>query len=144
MKRFILVICIITPAFFSGSCKKSGHASSVIQGDWELRETQASIVPATTFAAGNGNRLVFTATTYQSYASGLLKKSGEYVLVSDTTPECYAVGQQAPLTRIVYDNDYSGNAVYIKLSGNKLSFLSGCFAVDGGSMQTYEKLATQE
>jgi len=144
MKRFILAICIITPAFFTGSCKKSGHATSVIEGDWELRETQASIVPATTFPSGNGNRLVFTATAYQAYASGLLKKSGQYVLVSDTTPECYVVGQQASRTRIVYDNDYSGNAVYIKLSGNKLSFLSGCFAVDGGSIQTYEKLTKED
>ncbi len=139
MNRFILLACIIAPAFFWGSCKKDNTNTSVIQGDWELRSSQVSITPVKTFDPGNGNKLVFTENTYKAYTNGQLTKSGQYLLVRDTFAPC-SVQEAQVGTRIVYDNDYSGTGVFVTLSGSKLTFYSGCFAVDGGSTQVYEKL----
>ena len=144
MNRIILLGCIIIPALFSGSCKKStpaGLDTAGIRGEWELRTTQASIAPAKIYAPGNGNKLTFTSTTYQSYANGQLVKSGHYILVTDTSAICSFEASGPARTRIVYDNDYSHASTDILVAGNKLSFASGCFAVDGGSIQVYEKLS---
>lgn len=139
-KTFLLIACCV---IFLGSCNKNANkdASSII-GIWELRQTSAAMMPGvTTYAAGNGNKLVFTTEGYQLYTNGQLAKSGNYNIVSDSTVQksvclVFPAGQFA--NRIVYDGDNSHKA-FFELAGNKLTFVEGCYAVDAGHQSQYER-----
>lgn len=141
MRGIIALLALL--ACFSG-CKKTGSDNpGLMEGTWELRMAQASIIPPSHYTAGNGNRLKFTGSNYEMYTNGQLVKSGAYVLVTDPTASaetCLNIQPGEFTSRIVYDGDNSPPKLFIQVSNNKLTFLSGCFAVDGGARKEYERL----
>jgi hypothetical protein len=145
MKQAKTLLLIASCIVFLGSCKKNaskdGDETTII-GIWELRQTSAAMVPgAVNYAAGNGNRLEFTATTYKIYTNGQLTKSGNYNIVSDSTVQksvCLVFPAGQFTSRIVYDGDNSRKE-FIEPDGNKLTFVEGCYALDAGHQSLYEK-----
>ena len=147
MKPVFLLLCTAVVITVSASCKKSNSgddAAKSILGTWELSANQTSMIPTIHFAAGNGNKIRFTTSGYQSYSNGQLIKSGTYAVVADGTAEA-SVGlviQPGQFThRIVYDGDNSGNKVFFQVSGDELTTLSGYFPLDGGSNIKYARLS---
>lgn len=137
---FVLIAC------FSG-CKKTATVQKItgdtIEGTWELRSEQSSMIPTVYYTAGNGNRIKFTGHQYEFYTNGQLVKSGSYTLVSDPTAEaatCLNIQAGQFTNRIVYDSNNNPPKLFIQVSGDKLSFLGGCFAVDAGSRKEYKRL----
>jgi len=143
MKVFVLLAAAV---FGLNSCQKNKEERAVdttqLTGTWELRQVQAGMIPATNLAAGNGNLLTFTETTYERFANGSLQKSGTYQLLHDTTATA-TVGLQLPAgqfnIRLVFDNDGSTQKTFIDLREGRLQVVSGYFPTDGGSWQVYEK-----
>lgn len=114
-------------------------------GTWELRKTSGAMNPAVSeYPAGNGHILTFTDNDYGIYVNGQLTKSGTYTIVNDSTVS-ETVYLQFPAgrfpNRIVYDNDYGAGKVFMEISNNRLVFISGNYAVDGGHSEEYERVA---
>ena len=94
------------------------------------------------YSEGNGNIIKFSETNYEMYENGQLKKSGPYSVLEDTTVEetvCLVFPDGQFTNRIIYDNDYNASKIFLEISGNKLSFVSGCYAVDAGHRSEYER-----
>ena len=130
------------------SCKKgSTENSTLLVGNWEIRQFQGGMSPSVTYSAGNGTILRFTSSTYESITNGQFVKSGKYKIETDFSVEtevCLIIPAGQFTKRIVFDGDYNAQKTFIEVSGNNLTFLSGCFALDGGSQKKYEKqLATR-
>src|SRR5436305_11925461 len=144
MKSAILSICISTLINFFIGCKKdSTYMSDSIIGTWELRQAQTGMIPTKNYSAGNGNILKFTKTDYEVYSNGQLTKKGHYTITSDASVEdnvCLIIESGKYTTRIIYDSDYMARKEFFQISNSRLSFLSGCFALDGGSFTEYEKI----
>lgn len=148
MKLIITVICLCGIASLFTACKKTDSPKKPfthsISGTWELRETSAAMNPqVSTFAPGNGHILKFGDTSYEKYETGQLVKKGEYAIVPDPTVESsvcllFPVGQFT--NRIVYDNDGDARKQFLQIDGNKLVFVSGCYAVDAGYRMEYVKI----
>jgi hypothetical protein len=138
MKQLLFLICCV--CLFAG-CKKGTNAiSSSIQGLWELRH--ASGMFTTNYAPGNGNTIKFTDGRYETTTNGQPTKSGSYQVVQDLSvgaETCLVIGSGQYTNRIIYDNDLISRKVFVEISNNKLSFLSGCFAYDAGSFVEYER-----
>ena len=116
-----------------------------IVGDWELRQTSAAMMPGeVNHAVGNGTILKFSGTNYEKYANGQLVKSGQYAIIPDATVEksvCLVYAKNKFANRIEYDGNDS-DKVFFQISGNKLTFVSGCYALDAGHSSVYERLAS--
>jgi hypothetical protein len=150
MNRIILTICFATLSFgLLAGCRKEDvpkeniDFEAALVGSWELRHTSSAWLPAgTNHAAGNGNLIKFTNSTYEKYTDGQLVKSGTYSVIKDSTVEesvCLTFPEDPFTHRIIYDNDYSATKEFIEIVGNKLTFISGCYAVDAGHSSVYEK-----
>lgn len=139
--KFVLIVLML-PAWFG--CKKDHDnipADSLI-GYWELAERSGSMAPAT-YPAGNGNFLVFKENTYAYYASGQPVKSGTYITMEDNTVDlsvCLNIADDKYTSRIVYDTAYSDPKVFYQIADDKLTFISGCYALDGGRTITYRRI----
>jgi len=97
------------------------------------------------FAAGNGNILKLSSTDYGIYKNNQLLKEGTYKIVADTTVEqnvCLVFKDGEFTNRIDY-SDTTSIKIFFQLNGNKLVFQSGCYAVDGGHSEVYEKIANE-
>ncbi len=84
----------------------------------------------------------FTNSNYEIYTNGNLTKSGEYVLVPDTTVQanvCLILSGSQYKNRIVFDGKDDVRKTFIKFSQNELNLVSGCFANDSGVISTYER-----
>ena len=133
---FILTACKKT------ELKNSCACSTSIVGKWELRQSQAGMIPTINYPAANGNILVFTETNFEFYANGQLIDSGQYTMTGDPsvrTEVCLTIKQGEFENRIVYNGLYNAQKIFFNISGNKLVFLSGCFALDGGIRKEYER-----
>jgi hypothetical protein len=147
MKHIILSICLYTYIIFFVGCKKDNikkisDSSSSIVGSWELRQAQYGMIPASSYASGNGNILKFTSTDYQLYSNAQLVKSGKYIIVRDATAvigECIDITSGRYLNRLTFDNNRNDSKRIEITSNNKLTFISGCSALDSGSYTEYEK-----
>ena len=145
MKHIILTICLYTFIIFFAGCKKDNTNQtfdiSTIVGSWELRQAQSGMIPGSNYSPGNSNILKFTSTDYQLYSNGLVK-SGKYIIVMDPTSvtgECIDITSGQYLNRIIFDNNRNDSKRIEITSNNKLTFLSGCAALDSGSYSEYEK-----
>ena len=130
-----------------GKNKGANNDEGSIIGGWELRQVSAGMAVARDLPPGNGNILKFTGSNYESYTDGQLVKSGTYALISDTTVQesvCLVLPATEFRTRIVYDGDYQATKEFIQITGNKLSIISGCFAVDAGHRRDYERQLTDK
>src|SRR4030095_1738871 len=106
--------------------------------------TSGGMMPGVTdYPPANGNILKFTEDTYTITKNGHAVKSGKYVLVEDTTVEesvCLVMPKDEYIYRIVYDDDFAATKVFIEISGKRLKFVSGCYALDAGHKEEYESL----
>ena len=141
-KLFVVIALLIAGACNKDQAKKSRNDQSSIRGTWELRKTSGGMMPGEqVYAPGNGNMLKFDGGHYERYVNGSLTKAGEYEIVSDKT-----VGQSVCLempvgqftNRIIYDSNTTSEKVFIQIVNNKLTFISGCYALDGGHSSEYE------
>ncbi|RYE26374.1 MAG: hypothetical protein EOP42_20810 [Sphingobacteriaceae bacterium] len=130
--------CILLTFFIS--CKKDNYSSKSIIGTWELRQSQGGTIPGTTYNKGNGNMIKFTDSDYEIYANGVLSKSGTYKLIPDTSVQdnvCSVLSSNEYKNRIVFDGKDDARKTFIKISKDELSLVSGCFALDAGSISIY-------
>ena len=128
------------------SCKKEEAKQTTcltgnsIIGKWELRKDYGAMLAAKFYDAGNGNIMQFGDSTYQVFANNQLQLSGTYKLIPDSTAVqnvCLVVAENFK-QRIVFNGNLNGPKVFVNISGKKLGFLSGCFALDAGWGKDYE------
>jgi hypothetical protein len=142
MKKLICLSSICFLVMFFAECKKDSNYSKSIIGTWELNQNQSGMTPGTTFSKGNGNVLKFTSSTYEIYKDNVLFKSGAYTLIPDTSVEtnvCLVLSNKEYKSRIVFDGKDDPRKTFIKISNNELSLVSGCFALDAGSISIYNR-----
>lgn len=124
------------------SCKKEHTSgSSTIQGIWEERVVSGSFT--TTYPPGNGRTITFTMDRYVISAGGQVIRGGSYQLIRDpsaATETCLDIPQGQYANRIIYDGDTSARKTFIEVSGDKITFLTGCFAYDAGTSVGYARL----
>lgn len=145
MRRLIIPVGAIF-IIVVGSCKKQSSepvdVNSAIKGTWELRQTSAAMNPSITYyPAGNGNILQFDSSTCKIYTNGQPTKTTKYSIVADTTVEqsvCLIFPKDQYRNRIIFDSIYQNK--FLQISGNKLSFVSGCYAYDAGHNEVYERI----
>jgi len=148
MKQTLITILLSVFIISFENCKKnstkqnSNIASSII-GNWELRQTSAAMNPTPkNYTPGNGNILKFTDTNYETFANGALVKKGQYAITSDATVEtnvCLVFSNGQFANRIIFDTAYNTSKVFIQISADKLTFISGCYAYDAGHTEEYQK-----
>ena len=119
----------------------SGSAATLL-GKWELREVQAGMTPVKNYAPGNGNSVEFTKTTYKRFSDGILTKSGNYTVVLDNTvmDEVGLVLTPGEFDhRIVFDEDTRAAKIFVHITKDKLTLLSGFLPVEGGTKTVYDR-----
>ena len=123
-----------------GAVKKIGKS---MEGRWELRQTSAAMVPGTQeYPPGNGHELKFRDGQYERYNQGTLLQSGTYEIVADGSVEenvCLEIPEGRYAQRIVYDGNITGEKMFLHLDGDRLFFIAGCYALDGGHQMTYQR-----
>jgi hypothetical protein len=130
----VLTICILLVSVWS--CKKNNNDTPTsLKGDWELR--QVSGMATINYQPGNGNILTFSDTTYKMYKNGVLSKSGIYKVIKDLTFNSLIVPAGEYTNRIIYDGNTAATKIFFQLSDNTVTFISGSFAADGGSIIKY-------
>jgi hypothetical protein len=143
LKLFVVIALVIAVACNKDQAKKSGNNQDSIVGTWELRKTSGGMMPGEqVYPSGNGAILKFDNGHYERYVNGSLTKTGEYEIVSDGTvgqSVCLVMPDGQFTNRIIYDNETVSEKVFIQVSNNKLTFISGCYALDGGHSSEYER-----
>jgi hypothetical protein len=117
----------------------SNLEESSLIGTWELRSLDGAQVPnaQTTFAPGNGNRVIFTQNNVAFYNSDTLVREEQYSLVMDT---CWAVPSPPKmLPRFVIPNEIHGSGVFLEVDGKKLTIYRHLIAADG-YIETYARV----
>lgn len=143
MKSFKTPLFIFTLVIAVAGCDKDNDNSSSLEGNWELRSSQASITPATTFPAGNGKIIKFTSKTFEIYDGPQLLRSGQYELKKDGTVRentCKELDPQKYNRIIVFDGKTDTTKQFFRVDGNKLHLVSGCAAVDAQKNAEYERI----
>lgn len=140
MKLRLAVISILTILFFG--CKKD-NASFIdnLQGQWELR--RASGMLTTDYPAGNGKILKFSGNICESFQHEELIDRGSYEIIPDKTVSvstCMVFEEGIYNKRILFHKASTNQKTFIRLSGDTLSFVSGCFAIDAGSESKYVRI----
>lgn len=134
--RYLLILSL---SFWLLSCtKESDVVSNSIEGSWELSMAQTGMAPSINYDAGNGNILLFTEKTYKIFENNQLIKSGSYTIVQDTSVKestCLELPADKFKKRLLYDSGES--KLFIQIENNKLTTISGCFALDAGSYKEY-------
>ena len=151
MKKIIPFIVFIALTAFLTNCKKKNSNKDELAGSfigtWELRQTSAAMNPTiNNYPPGNGKILKLTETGYELLEAGQLIKKGNYTIVADATVKtsvCLEFPEGQFTHRIIYDGDNSSEKQFLQVTGNKLSIVAGCYAVDAGHRSDYEKLSVK-
>ena len=118
--------------------------SAFLQGEWELRQTSAAMNPLVdNYPPGNGKILKFTDSRYTLYDGSQVVKEGEYAVVEDptvSTSVCLEFPSDQFAQRVIYDNDTTVEKQFFQITGNKLSIVAGCYAIDAGHRSDYERI----
>jgi hypothetical protein len=134
---FILMICAY--GCQRGISKEKNIPSTSLYGSWELRQQQSGMIPVVAYPAGNGTGLLFTKDSFETRINGNLVQSGTYTLVEDPDVQT-EVGLTFPAgrfnRRIVF-KDSTTAKIYLDISNDTLTLVSGYFPTDGGSMRIY-------
>ena len=143
MKRSVtLLLCLLFMFTFTISCKKETEKTKEgIEGVWELRKISGSWATLT-YTSASGNNIIFAGSHYEIRENGQLVESGEFEIIADATAgelTCLDIEAGNYTQRIDFKNARYPQKVFLELSGNKLTLLSGCFALDGGSRREYER-----
>ena len=140
MKHLASLFCLLI-LLFGNSCKKeNNNRAAGLEGIWELRSVSAMLL--STYPPGNGHIISFTSNKYEIRDNGQLTRSGEFEIVKDMTAgasTCLNIRAGEYTSRIIYDNNINTGKTFFELSGNKLTIISGCFAIDAGSSSAYER-----
>jgi len=144
MKRVLLLIflgglTLVQPACRKDNTDNNNLTLTSIIGSWELNKEQLGMLPVS-YSPGNGNILKFTDSEFQIFANGQLVKSGQYRITKDstvTTEVCLVIPIDQFRNRIIYDNNFFATKIFVQVSENMLTFLSGCFAYDAGNYKEY-------
>ena len=145
--RYFALALIFFESFLFLSCsskqKMTIDSSTTLDltGTWELREAQNGMMPNTTYAAGNGNYLTFTTTTFEEYRDGKLARKGSYTLVPDTKAS-ETVGLELPKGQFTHRIVFAGDTTektFVHVRGREMTLVTGFFPVDSGSKQTFAK-----
>ena len=143
LKFFVVIALVIGAACNKDQSKKTGDGDGLIFGTWELRKTSGGMMPGEqVFPRGNGNMLKFESNHYERHVNGSLTRTGQFEIVSDNTVSesvCLVMPEGQFKNRIIYDNDTVSEKVFIQVSNNKLTFISGCYAFDAGHSSEYER-----
>jgi hypothetical protein len=136
MKKIFLLVCPLILLLFIAACKKDNLSDS-IQGVWQLNKVTGGIYLVDT-PPPSKHTLRISGNQYEFIFNGQTIKSGQFKIVDESPRIQASCGTPTDgfKHRIIYDNDNT-NFIYIKISGNRLSFVSGCFANDAGSLQEY-------
>ena len=145
MKIFIWILIAGLSCF---SCKRTNVAQTneslgSLVGKWELKEGQAGMTPVENYAPGNGNRLEFTGSTYKRFSNGILTMSGNYSIISDNTVTAEVGLVLTPgefVNRIIFNEDTTATKIFLNISKDTLTLLSGYFPLDGGSKIIYQRM----
>ena len=143
MKRSVtLLLCLLFMFTITISCKKETvKTKEGLEGVWDLRKISGSWATLT-YTSGSGNNIIFTGTHYEIRENGQVVESGEFEILADATAgesTCLDIEAGKYTQRIDFKNARYPQKVFLELSGNKLTLLSGCFALDGGSRREYER-----
>lgn len=144
--RHTALSLLIALSVLAAACNKHGNPSNdSLAGTWELRETSAAMMPGSTqHPAGNGNKLDFKDSEYRIYKAGQLVRSGQFSIVKDTTAQnniCLILPAGKFTSRLIYNDSTSGKIFY-QIEGSKVRFYSGCYAVDAGHSEVYERISS--
>jgi len=141
MKQLVIFTFLAVYLLFATGCKKEDKIDSTsIQGLWELR--QASGMYTINYAPGNGNTIKFTGNNYEISSNGQISARGQFEIIQDpsaASETCLVIAPGQFTERIIYDHIFAGKKIFMQVSNNSLSFLSGCFAYDAGSSFKYER-----
>jgi hypothetical protein len=121
------------------NCGCSGNHASY----WELKFISGGMMPTVTYPAGNGNILKFTSRTYEKYNDTTLVEKGTHRLVADGSVKenvCLEITPGRYRHRIIFNNDVAAQKTFINITDTTLSYISGCFALDGGVERTYRRI----
>jgi len=133
----VAAACCAALLLLSASCKKNTKSSSQnLVGSWELRATQSSMMPNTSYPPGNGNLLIFTDHSYSIAKGGQTVKTGNYTVAEDHSFNALVVPEGQFIHRIDYQ-DSVHQKVFFQINGDTLTFLSGIFALDSGAELQY-------
>lgn len=142
MNRFSFFLLLLL--LLETGCKKSGHQQNTsLYGTWELRGAQGGMTPYKTYTAGNGNKLIFSAVTYQRYVNNTVVAQGGYSIVRDKSVE-QTVGLTEPagtFQQRIQFNNAADPKTFFQIDGDQLQLVSGFFPLDGGSYMVYEKIS---
>ncbi len=139
----LLLVALVT--ICTMACKKNTNTytpPATLTGTWELFRLEGNFIKY--FAPNTGNLLKLnTDSTYQLFSADTLAKSGTYSLAYNDTTAPYTTGTLIPAgkytTRIIYDGNTTAQKVYLDITGNNLTLVSGNFQFDGGSFTYYTK-----
>lgn len=140
MKRGLIFISVLTILFFA--CKKD-NASFVdnLQGQWELRRVSGMLT--VDYPAGNGKIVKFNGNICESFQHDELIDRSSFEIIPDKTVSvstCMVFEKGMYDKRILYHKASTSQKTFIRISGDTLSFVSGCFAVDAGSESKYVRI----
>jgi len=149
LMKLVKVVFAVAFTFMlmSMACNKNDNkklkTNASLIGTWELRESSAAMNPTVSkFPVGNGNLVIFTDNTYEFRRDGQIVKSGKYKVVADSSVEqnvCLIFQKGEYAQRVSFDGNVEPKR-FFQIFGNKLSFVSGCYAVDAGHKEEYEKV----
>jgi len=143
MKRLSLLFFAVI-LLINTNCKKENNndnnSSEGLEGVWELRGARSMLI--STYPPGNGHIISFTGNKYEITENGQITRSGEFQVIEDLTASestCLNIPAGKYTSRIIYDNNMTAAKTFFEISENKLTLVSGCFAVDAGSSLEYER-----
>jgi hypothetical protein len=139
MKQSMILVSLAAVLFFTNSCKKVSASS--IEGVWELRQVKNMFL--TNYPPGNGKKIKFEGGRYEISDNGQVTQSGVFFIVPDGTvaeSTCSQIPAGKYIRRIVYNNNTTGGKIFVEITGNSLSFISGCIVLDARTETEYAKL----
>ncbi|KYP15387.1 hypothetical protein [Flavihumibacter sp. CACIAM 22H1] len=145
MRHSVQTILFSISLLVIAACNKSAKSVAVqeIIGSWELRTAQSGMIPGSTYAPGNGNRLIFTASEYRLYTNNQLTKTGVYK-IETISPAIQGECLDSNMPRITYDNSGTDTKRIEFKENNTLIFYGGCAALDYGTYAVYERISDEK
>lgn len=139
MRGISISILFVAFNFIFQGCEKEAKTNNLLPdiiGKWKLNREQTGMIPTINYSPGNENIIEFSELYFRAFSNGQLTSSGQYKIIIDSIPkkgECRPPGKY----RVIYNYNFQNPKELVKVSGNTLIFLSGCFALDYGSYKEY-------
>jgi hypothetical protein len=147
MKITYLFTLLAVFMLFAIGCKKESNSkinkvqTSTLQGSWELRKQSGMLI--INYPPGNGQTISFSQNTYQKKKDGQVIEQGDFDIIADATvaeETCLTIPAGTYEGRIIFSGDNTGRKYFVQINNDTLNIISGCFAIDGGSISEHKKL----